>query len=152
MKKVNKGLIQFFEKHYKEKYNSLAHWLISIAFHTRLTIIYVKTLLFNDKQPIHKKAKTVVLIGEYDSDIIANQLGKKAERVKVISSFLEHDKMRHEINAVSPNKLIVIFDVSSISYKSALNLMEELKSKKINFHFLLPSENKVIGSSSLIDL
>jgi len=155
LKKVNKGLLQFFEKHYKGKYNGISYWLISIAFYIRLMIIYIKTSLFNDKPSIHKKAKEVVLIGDYNPEVLANQLKRERYSLKVLSSVLEYDKMRKKLSAVANSrnkKVMVIFDVSSISYKRALKLMEDLKSKKLSFHFLLKSEKIIIGKSSVISL
>lgn len=155
LKKVNKGLIQFFEKHYKGKYNSISCWLISIAFYVRLMIIYLKTLVLPEKPFIQEKVKEVILIGDYNPEILASQLNRESDSFKALSKVLDYDKMRNELNALansSNNKVMVIFDVSSISYERALKLMEDLKSKKLSFHFLLKSEKMIVGKSSVIKL
>ena len=155
LNKVNKGLIQFFEKHYAEKYSWFSLQVISTVFYLRVILIYLKTLFLGSKTINHEEIESVILIGDYDSEIISNHLNIEKRNVQSISGLSVISDIVKRINVLADGpkkKLMIIIDVNSISYKKVFTIVEELKDQKLNFHYLLKSEKKIIGKSSVIDL
>ena len=156
LKKVNSGLIHFFNKHYQEKYNKVSHWLISIAFYLRLAIIYCKKLLLREGNLKLEKNTNIILVSSRTTENLLNHLqSNMGVEVKVLSGISDYGDLLKNLISISKesmSKFKVIFDVDSISYKDAFRLMEALQNQKLSFHFLLKKEDKIIGKSSVITI
>lgn len=149
LKKINSGLIQFFKKHYQKKYNKVSKSLISVAFYTRILMVYVVLLIQNIRSSNKSELKSIILIGDKNKEVIGDP------KVELISGEINIKETEQQLLSIQQKlhyKGTVVFDVSLVSYQKAFKLMEILKDRKMNFCFLLQDERKIIGKSTVIDL
>lgn len=151
LKKMNRGLAQFFTKHYKNSYNIFSRALISIAFNSRTVVQYLtlRSKTNTDVQPENINSAVILhsLEKEFPDDLVNNI--KNA--LKLTSENLDLKKISNENDFINISKNL-IFDTSSVSYTEAFDLMEKLKEKEFSFYFLLPEKNLIVGKSRVFEL
>ncbi|MEQ9091329.1 MAG: glycosyltransferase family 2 protein [Balneola sp.] len=151
LKKMNKGLAQFFTKHYKNSYNIISRALISLAFNSRTVVQYLtlKSKSNTDVQPLNINSAVILHCLEKE---FSDSLDKDIKNaLKLTSENLDLKKISNENNFINISKNI-IFDTSSVSYAEAFDLMEKLSEKEFNFYFLLSKEKLIVGKSRVFEL
>lgn len=151
LKKMNRGLAQFFTKHYKNSYNIFSRALISIAFNSRTVVQYLtlRSKTNTDDQPENINSAVIFHSLEKESpDDLVNDI-KNA--LKLTSENLDLKKISNENDFINISKNL-IFDTSSVSYTEAFDLMEKLSEKEFSFYFLLPEKNLIVGKSRVFEL
>lgn len=155
LKKVNSGLLQFFRKHFHDKYSKLSHSLISIAFYFRILFIYIHNLLFDKESSSSKINNPFLVLGDLktkscfdEANIINNDF--KCMHIDVSQTQDVFKKIKE--NLVETKGCSIIFDVKVVPYSSAFEIMEHFKDQKISFRFLLRGDKKIIGKSHVINI
>ena len=151
LKKMNKGLAQFFTKHYKNSYNTFSRALISIAFNLR-TVAQFLILKSKSKTDIRQeKINTAIVLHGYEKEFPVGLENDLKEALKIKSENIVFKMISNEIDfrLISKN---IIFDTSSVSYSEAFDLMEKLSTDEFSFYFLLPEEKFIIGKSKVFEL
>ena len=154
IKKINEGLIKFFKKHYKDKYNHLSLKLISLAFSLRVFGLYIKQALIKKRSSKLNSGLSTVFIGDQNQVNLSFLKEKLGEDILLISPLEGINDIKEALFFNQKKKTEfsnIIFDTDTVPYHKAFELMESLKNRDLNFYFLLSDERKIIGKSSVID-
>ncbi|MEQ8578233.1 MAG: glycosyltransferase family 2 protein [Balneola sp.] len=149
LKKMNKGLKQFFNKHYKGRYNTISRGLISISFNLRTIIQYLfQKVTRKDKAKEAEIDSAVILCGtEKDfPDFLKDDISSSLKTTPICLGIKNIADRKEVLN----NYDQIIFDTSSVSYTEAFITMERLRGSGTNFYFLLAKRKIVIGKSRVI--
>ncbi len=151
LKKMNRGLAQFFTKHYKNSYNIFSRALISIAFNSRTVVQYLtlRSKTNTDVQP--ENINSAVILHSLEKESPDGLVNNIKNALKLTSENLDLKKISNENDFINISKNL-IFDTSSVSYTEAFDLMEKLKEKEFSFYFLLPEKNLIVGKSRVFEL
>ncbi|MEQ9350942.1 MAG: glycosyltransferase family 2 protein [Vicingaceae bacterium] len=151
LKKMNRGLAQFFTKHYKNSYNIFSRALISIAFNSRTVVQYLtlKSKTNTDVQP--ENINSAVILHSLEKESPDDLVNNIKNALKLTSENLDLKKISNENDFINISKNL-IFDTSTVSYTEAFDLMEKLSEKEFSFYFLLPEKNLIVGKSRVFEL
>lgn len=151
LKKMNRGLAQFFTKHYKNSYNIFSRALISIAFNSRTVVQYLtlRSKTNTDVQP--ENINSAVILHSLEKESPDGLVNNIKNALKLTSENLDLKKISNENDFINISKNL-IFDTSSVSYTEAFDLMEKLSEKEFSFYFLLPEKNLIVGKSRVFEL
>ncbi|MEP2445960.1 MAG: glycosyltransferase family 2 protein [Balneola sp.] len=151
LKKMNRGLAQFFTKHYKNSYNIFSRALISIAFNSRTVVQYLtlRSKTNTDVQP--ENINSAVILHSLEKESPDGLVNNIKNALKLTSENLVLKKISNENDFINISKNL-IFDTSSVSYTEAFDLMEKLSEKEFSFYFLLPEKNLIVGKSRVFEL
>lgn len=155
LKKVNEGLLLFFQKHFKERYNRLSLWLISLAYQIRIFVLFIILSFKKNKFENANKKKSLIVITDLENNSLEHQLKQKEFPYSIISGSLESKEIIDQIITSQikyKGKAKVVFDINSLTFKEIFTVMEKLRSRKIDFWFLSKGEKKMIGKANIIEL
>lgn len=151
LKKMNKGLAQFFAKHYKNSYNSISRALISLAFNTRTVVQYLTQISKSNTDTQQEGLKSAVIVHGLAKEFPDGLENDIINALKLTLEKLDMKKIANENDSINISKNI-IFDTFSVSYTKAFDLMEKLSEKDFNFFFLLSKQKLIVGKSRVFEL
>lgn len=151
LKKMNRGLAQFFTKHYKNSYNIISRALISIAFNSRTVVQYLTLKSKSNTEAPSETIKSALILHSLEKESSDDLVNDIKIALKLTSENLDLKKISNENDFISISKNIII-DTSSVSYTEAFDLMEELSEKEFSFYFLLSKEKLIVGKSRVFEL
>ena len=155
LKKTNEGLLLFFKKHFKKRYSQFTMGLISLAYYVRVLILYISKSFKKSKKREVKIMSSLILISKDENHSLFEMAKQKSISISIVSP-AEHLEILAESviesQAEFKGKAKVVFDINSVSFSKSFELMDVLKDKKMDFHFLNNDEDKIIGKASIIEL
>ncbi|MBR9917753.1 glycosyltransferase family 2 protein [bacterium] len=151
LKKMNKGLAQFFTKHYKNSYNIISRALISFAFNSRTVIQYLTLKSKNNTDAQQEKINSVVILHNLEKEFPDGLDNDIKNALKLTSENLDFRRVSDQNDFINISKNIV-FDTSSVTYTEAFSLMEKLNEKEFSFYFLLSKQKLIVGKSRIFEL
>ncbi|MFY0698419.1 MAG: glycosyltransferase family 2 protein [Balneola sp.] len=151
LKKMNRGLAQFFTKHYKNSYNIISRALISIAFNSRTVVQYLTLKSKSNTDASSENIKSALILHSLEKESSDDLVNDIKNALKLTSENLDLKKVSNENDFINISKNIII-DTSSVSYTEAFDLMEKLSEKEFSFYFLLSKEKLIVGKSRVFEL
>lgn len=151
LKKMNRGLAQFFTKHYKNSYNIISRAGISLAFNSRTVVQYLILKTKSNTYTQQEGLKSAVIVHGLEKEFPDGLENDIIDALKLTLEKLDLKKITNENDSINISKNI-IFDTSSVSYTKAFDLMEKLSEKDFNFFFLLSKQKLIVGKSRVFEL